>query len=143
MPLQVLSLDKTVAKYQSRVAIAGPEYADGVENPRRDWLQAALAAATSWAAAMAEAIANKSWEAGLRKAGTEKWQRRTLELGLARWSPGVQAGIGDYRSGIEPYLAELGRLDLPPRREKGHPDNYRRSSLVGQALRKVKLALAK
>ncbi|GAH28688.1 unnamed protein product, partial [marine sediment metagenome] len=107
-----------------------------------DWEAATLAAVSSWETAIREAIAAGSYAAGVREAGTRKWQERSLSLGVERWGPGVAVAMPDYRAGFAPYHAALERLTLPPRYARGDIRNYERSKVIGVTLRKIKLGQA-
>lgn len=140
--MDIMPLEKIVDKWNRRVSIAGPEYEDGLRNPKADWEASTLAAVATWEAAMQEAIRLKTYEAGVREAGTRKWQERSLALGVARWPTGVAAAVGDYRTGFAPFHAVLERLVLPPRFARGDTRNYERVKAIGTALRKAKLGVA-
>ena len=140
--MDIMPLEKIVDKWNRRVSIAGPEFKDGLQNPKVDWETATLAATDRWNAAMTEAMRLGLWAAGVRDAGTRKWQDRSLSLGVDRWGPGVAAAMPDYRSGFAPYHAALERLTLPARYARGDIRNYDRSKVIGVALRKIKLGQA-
>lgn len=140
--MDIMPLEKTVDKWNRRVSIAAPEFRDGLENPKRDWEAATLAAVSRWESAIREAIAAGSYAAGIREAGTRKWQERALSLGVERWGPGVAAAMPDYRAGFAPYHAALERLTLPPKYARGDIRNYERSKIIGVTLRKIKLGQA-
>lgn len=140
--MEIMSLAKITEKWNRRVSIAGPEFEDGVKNPRADWETQTLAAVDAWAAAMQEAIRLGTYAKGVRDAGTKKWQDRTLSLGVERWPSGVAAAVDDYRDGFAPYHAALERLTLPPRFARGDTRNYERVKQIGITLRKIKLGQA-
>ena len=140
--MDIMPLEKTVDKWNRRVSIAGPEFEDGLRNPKTDWEASTLAAVSTWEAAMQEAIRLGSFASGVREAGTRKWQDRALSLGVARWPTGVSAAVGDYRTGFAPYHAALERLTLPPRFARGDTRNYERVKAIGTALRKIKMGQA-
>jgi len=140
--MDIMPLEKIVDKWNRRVSIAGPEFRDGLQNPKRDWEAATLAAVSAWESAMQEAIRLGSWAAGIREAGTRKWQERALSLGVERWGPGVAVAMPDYRSGFAPYHAALERLTLPARYARGDVRNYERVKAIGVTLRKIKLGQA-
>jgi len=140
--MDIMPLEKIVDKWNRRVGIAGPEFEDGLRNPKVDWETATLAAVSAWEAAMQEAIRLGTWAKGIREAGTRKWQDRSLTLGVARWPSGVAAAVGDYRTGFAPYHAALERLTLPARYARGDVRNYERVKAIGVTLRKIKLGQA-
>jgi len=137
--MDIMPLEKIVDKWNRRVSIAGPEYEDGLRNPKADWETSTLAAVATWETAIREAIAAGTYAAGVRDAGTRKWQDRALSLGLQRWGPGVAVALPDYRSGFAPFHAQLERMTLPPRFARGDTRNYERVKAIGMALRKIKL----
>lgn len=132
--MEIMALDKIVDKWNRRVAIAGPEYEDGVRNPKRDWETETKAANDNYKVAIAEAIARDAFLKGVDRAGTAKWQSKTIELGIPRWPTGVMAATEDYRNGFAPFHAGLERLVLPQRRARGDERNWERSKKVGQML---------
>jgi len=141
--MKVHSLDEIVAKWTARVSIAGPEYEDGVRNPKRDWATEAAAANDAWKAGVQDAIARNAFQTGVRTVGTPKWQDKTLTVGVSRWAPGVAAAAADYGRGFAPFLAALAALVLPKRYGRGDSRNYDRVKMIGDALHKVRLGLLK
>jgi len=115
------------------------DYAIGIRNPRTDWQAATLEAAPRYAEGITKAIQNKSFQKGVAKAGSAKWQRKSEELGTQRFGPGVQAAIEDYRAGFEPYKAVIEGLTLPPRFATGDPRNIERVRVIAEALRNKKM----
>src|SRR6266568_5164282 len=57
------------------------EYQKGVQNPRTPWAAAAAAAGPAQAAGVQAAIANKSFEKGIARAGDAGWQRGATTKG--------------------------------------------------------------
>jgi len=141
--MKIKSLDQIVEKWNRRVAIAGPEYEDGVRNPKRDWASGCKDANDSWKTETAAAIARNAYFNGVRVTGTPKWQEKTLNLGLMRWAPGVAAAGPDYNKGFGPYHSALAALVLPPRRGRGTPQNYERSKKIGETLHALRIGAAK
>lgn len=141
--MKIKPLDQIVEKWNRRVSIAGPEYEDGVRNPRRDWASSCKDANDEWKTETAAAIARNAYFNGVRVVGTAKWMEKTLALGLARWAPGVAAAGPDYSTGYAPFHAALSALVLPPRRARGAASNYERAKKVGEELHKVRLAQLK
>lgn len=115
------------------------DYAAGVKNPRRDWGQETAAASDRYAQGVTEAINNGSFERGVTKAGTEKWQRKASSVGAQRFGPGVQAAQGDYEQGFAPFAEVIRNTNLPPRFPKGDPRNIERVSAIAEALHSKKV----
>lgn len=115
------------------------DYAIGIRNPKKDWEQATTESASIWADGITKAIQNKSFDKGVKKAGSAKWLRKSEEIGIQRFGPGVTQSVDDYRTGFEPYKAVIEGIKLPPRFAKGDPRNIERVRIIAEALRKKKL----
>lgn len=116
------------------------DYEGGVKNPGKDWAANTANAKESWAAGVQQAAANDSFSKGVRQAGNEKWQRKTVEVGIGRWGAGVRAGGADYQAGFDPYRQTLASLTLPPRYPKGDPRNIDRVAQIASALHTKKVS---
>ncbi len=116
------------------------EYEEGVKNPKRDWAQATVAAADAQAKAVQAAISAKSFEKGVAKAGTSKWQEKTLTKGPTRWAQGVSLSQSDYEAGFGPFREVIARTVLPKRGPKGDPANIQRVAVLAKALHDAKVA---
>lgn len=117
------------------------DYAIGIRNPKRDWEQATSEAAGIWAEGIQTAIQNKSFDKGVKRAGSAKWLRKSEEVGAPRFGDGVRAAVEDYRAGFEPFKAVIEGIKLPPRFAKGDPRNIERVKIIAEALRKKKLSM--
>ena len=97
---------KTAAKLMARAAAATGDYVDGMKNPKRNPVEAAIRSAGKWASRTQEAIANKSYEKGVRKQD---------------YGDAVAIATGDggsaYAAGIAKRQAKIQRVhaDLMPR----------------------------
>lgn len=138
---KVKSAEAASAKWQRRAGNAGPEYEEGVRNPRADWATETKAAAPSYSAGVTKAVQEKRYERGVSKAGTAKWQKNAVEKGPTRYAEGVRLSGDAYTTGTAPYLAVLSGLQLPPRGPKGDPKNIDRVRAVSEALHAKKNAL--
>lgn len=126
--------DKYARVAPTRVA----DYTEGVRSPRRDWEQATREAEDNYAQGVQQAAAEGRFGKGVAAAGTAKWSRKTLEVGVPRWSPGIQAGLQDYETGFAPYHAVIERTTLPPRGPAGDPRNLERVAVIARALNEAK-----
>lgn len=129
-----------VEKWLRKATAASEDYKMGVENPRRDWQSAALAAAEVWKTAIQQAAAKGLWEKGIQSVSTEEWKRKAVEVGAARYSGGVSAAKDAYAKKIAKVLEILKAVDLPPRGPRGDPRNYERVKAIGDALHAAKEA---
>lgn len=136
-------IDLVVRKWQSRASVATEDYKAGVENPKVDWVSATAAAGDSWAAAIQEAIADRRFVGGVKKAGTEKWKRKALEVGASRYAPGITSATQDYSAAMGEVLRVIESVSLPARGPKGAAQNYERVKVIGDTLHKFALAKKK
>lgn len=141
--MDIKPLGEIVEKWTGRVSISGPEFEAGVRSPKRDWASSAMAANDSWKAGVQDAVSRNAFFAGVRAAGTPKWQERTLTIGVPRWVPGVAAAGPEYEKGFAPFHAALAALTLPPRYARNDPRNYARTIKIGEVLGKVRKDLLK
>lgn len=140
MAIKVKSVTKAADKFVARAAAATGDYKDGV-NSTTDQAEAAIAAKAAYEQGVQDAISRGAREAGLRKAGTQKWKTRAVQVGAGRFATGVQAARAEYEDNTKPYLETIAGLTLTPRGPKGSPENYQRSQAVGQALHEKKLSV--
>lgn len=93
----------------------------------------AIAAAPIWEQGVMEAAARDAYAKGVAEKA-EKWRRKALTVGPARYGPGVRAAEGDQAAGFAPYRETIAGLTLTPRGPRGAPGNYERVREVGEAL---------
>jgi len=139
--VKIKPLDVIVSKYKEVTPGRAPYYEAGVRNPSEDWASRTANAENAWAQGVQEAVSQKRFSAGVKKAGTAKWQSRALELGVRRWPDGVRVGADEYAKNFAPYHDVIARLALPERRAKGDPANIERVRKIADALHKKKLQL--
>lgn len=129
------------AKWARRAASAAPEYEEGVKNPRVDWAQAAIDANDRYKRGVAEAAAANRFAAGVKRAGTLKWQAAAITKGPMRYSEGVLLAQSAYEEGFRPYAEVIRATRLSPRGPKGSPENIKRVSEMAAALHQKKISL--
>jgi hypothetical protein len=115
------------------------DYQAGVQNPRRDWSQATIAAESAWAQGVQEAAAGGRFGRGVQQAGTQKWQRKTIDLGVNRWPEGVARSAPDFQAGFDKFRQIISNTQLPPRGPKGSPQNIERVRVMAAALHDAKV----
>jgi len=135
---EIKSMDRIKEKWTRVTPLRADDYKIGIQNPRRSWEKAAVAAKDSHKAAMATAAAQDSFAKGIAKAGDSKWQGKALAKGPGRFSEGVMVGGDDYSKGFQPYADEISKTTLPPRFPKRDPRNLLRVSAIATALGKKK-----
>lgn len=115
------------------------DYEAGVKAPKEDWAANTMAAEASYRDGVTQAAQEGRFGRGVRAAGTDKWSRKTIEVGVGRWGTGVRAGAQDYQDGFAPFRDTIERTTLPPRFPSGDPRNYERGQVLGTALHDKKV----
>lgn len=110
------------------------DYRLGIQNPKRDWAEEALAAKDNWKSGIDAAAAKDLFAKGIAKAGTSKWKEKALKKGPGRFSEGVYMAGPDYEKGFAPFHAAIERVDLGPRFPRRDPRNLERVRKVVEAL---------
>jgi hypothetical protein len=110
------------------------DYKIGVQNPKRDWEQETLAAEDNWKVGVDRAQAAGLFGKGVSKAGSKKWQDKSLKKGPGRFAEGVYIAGGDYEKGFAPFREAIARVDLGPKFPRRDPRNIERVKRVVDAL---------
>ena len=135
----IKSMTRSKEKWARVSAQSGTEYAEGVQNPRSDWATQTQAAEKQFEQGVQAAITRKAFGKGVKKAGTETWQKAALDKGPSRFAQGVQGAQDKYETGFKPYADVIANLKLPPRGAKGDPANIQRVTAVATALHAEKI----
>lgn len=138
MAIKLKPIADVAAKWARRASAAGPDYEAGIRAPKEDWATAAKNAEAAFEAGIQDAISRKAFGKGVSKAGTEKWSRKALAVGPARYGPGVTAAQPDYASEFGPFRDALERIVLPARGRRGDPANIERVRTIATALHSQK-----
>lgn len=128
-------------KWVARTSAAARDYAQGVQNPRQSWSQAAAAAEPAYDAGVQDAIARKAFGSGVVRAGDQTWLSGVQNKGVARFAPGVQAAQQKYESAFAPYRQIIESTNLPPRGRRGDPANLERVRLLDAALHQGRVSI--
>ena len=137
----IKSVSDIAAKWARVTPGRSADYEAGVRAPRASWATQAAAAEPAFQAGVAAAASRKAFSGGVRKAGDEKWSRKSLSVGVSRYGPGVGAATADFQAGFADFAATIGSTSIPARRAKGDPANIQRVTLLADALHKKKLAM--
>lgn len=127
-------IDQIAKKWSSVTPMRVEDYAQGVQNPRKDWQQSTAAANDAWKSGIQQAVAEDRFKSGVAKAGTSKWQKGAVEKGTQRWGAGVQQGESAYAQGFAPYADAIARTNLPPRYARRDPRNLERVKAIVNAM---------
>jgi len=137
---EIKSLASIREKWTRVTPMRAEDYRIGIQNPKRDWADATEGQADTWKAAITEAANKGLFAKGVRKAGSKKWQEKSLQKGPGRFSEGVMVAGGDYEKGFAPYREAIEATTLPPKYPKGDPRNIQRVAVIAAALRAKKMA---
>jgi len=134
---------KSLASIREKWARVTPgrteDYKLGIQNPKRDWAEEAIAGKGNWKAGIDAAAAKDLYGKGITKAGSPKWKSRSLEKGPGRFAEGVYIAAPDYEKGFAPFREAIARCDIGPRFPKRDPRNLERVKKIVDALVKEKL----
>lgn len=138
--MPAIKSSKDIAAKWSRVTQGrSQDFQNGVKSPRRSWATSAQASEESYKAGVTAAANEGRFGKGVGAAGDKKWQDKTVNIGVARWAPGVTAATNDFESGFAPYADVISKTNLNPRYPKGDPRNYQRVQQIGDALHAARL----
>lgn len=105
---QVRSVSDSARKFVARAQGASEDYKAGVAGAGGRWKAGAGSAHEAWADGVSGAVANRSFEKGVNKGGTEaKYQNNATKLGPSRFREGVANAEGAYTAGVQPYNAAM------------------------------------
>jgi len=134
MPLKIKSAAAIASKWADVTPARARQWEDGIKTTSTDEYAApAIAAAPVWEQAVMEAAARDGYAKGVADRA-EKWKRKALAVGTARFGPGVRAAESDQAAGFAPYREVIAGLTLSPRGPRGAPGNFERVREVGEAL---------
>ena len=125
-------------RWVKRASIATEDYRAGVQQPRKDWREATLAAKEAWRQGVQQAISQGRWERQVSATRSDQWSEKASTLGADRYAPGVQAAQEIYAARVSPYLRAIESITLPARGPKGDPRNLERVRIIAQTLHQLK-----
>lgn len=130
----IKSIELIAKKWAEVTPMRSGDYAAGIDNPRRSWAVATVAAEPAYADGVQKAITRKAFGKGVKRAGDDKWHRKASTNGVRNWGPGVQEAEGDYAAGFAPYRQAIADCKLPPRYARRDPRNMDRVKAIVLAL---------
>lgn len=131
-------IEQSSDKWVRRASVAGPDYLQGVQNPRKAWAAAAVEAEPNYKAGVVAAAGRGAFGAGIKAAGDEKWRNGATRKGPGRFAEGVAIGRDDWGKGFAPYQSAIAAVTLPARGPKGSPQNIQRVAAIATTLRALK-----
>lgn len=141
MPTKVPTADAVAKKWADVTPGRSAYYEAGVKTAGPDWEKNATAAAGAFKAAISAGNIQAMFTGGIKRAGSEKYQRKASGVGKDRFGAGVTAAVSDMQSGMSPMLDAISKVDPPARQPRGSAANQQRSVVYQVALNKARLAL--
>ena len=138
----IKSLDAISAKWVRVSSLAGQSYAEGIENPSKDWKSSTQAGVANYKTAMADSLAKDTFSKSINRSSTENWKQNAKDKGVVRWPEGIRLGSQNYATGFSPYRDVIQNTVLPPRGPKGAPGNIQRVAKLAEALHNKKVAIS-
>ncbi len=138
MAIKTKAIADVSTKWAQRASAASPDYQRGISAPGKDWATETKASEGAYQAGVQDAVGRGAFGKGVSKAGSEKWSRKSLAVGPARYGPGVTAATSDFAAEFGPYNDALGRIALPARGKRGDPANIERVRTIATALHSQK-----
>lgn len=134
MAIDIPSMSDITRAWTAGAGAGATRYREGVSRSGVDWEGPTKNAEQAWQQGVQEAAAAGRFGTGVDAAGNEKWRRRSIELGSARFASGIAAAASDYSSGFAPFRDVIAGLTLPPRGPRGSAGNLQRVAIITEAL---------
>lgn len=125
-------------KLVTRASQAIGDYKDSVAQAGNDWEANTKASEGNYELGVQEAITKKRFGRGVAAAGSAKYTKNAVELGGARYAPGIANAKEAWARGVQPALDVLKGLQLGPKGPKRSQQNRDRSAQVQIALGALK-----
>lgn len=138
MAINVRSAAEIAKKFIKVAPQRTEDYKRGVETSQNDWERNTAQAEERYVEGVTIAAAEGRFGRGVAKAGNAKYKQNTLTKGVRNWPIGIRDSEEAYRKGMEPVVAVLQGIDLPPRFPKGDPRNIDRVTAVTVPLHALK-----
>ncbi|MBA7579286.1 hypothetical protein ES708_21156 [subsurface metagenome] len=139
MPTAIAPASEIAAKWAEVTPGRTAHFEAGVRSPRRDWKNETLAAEDRYKAGVTKAAQEGRFGKGVTRAGTDKWQRKTIEIGVGRFGPGVAAAGPEFLAAWEPYRAVIAGVSPPQRYPTGDDRNLARVAAYSKPLHEKKV----
>lgn len=96
-----MSAQDAADKWAARVGQSGDYYRKGVQNTNKDWADASIAARERRNQGLIAAINNGTIDAGIQRAGTQKWRNNTLAVGVQNWTANTPRAKPAFLTGLQ------------------------------------------
>jgi len=137
----VPELTDVVAKWVEEAPKRAPYYEKYAPAAAARWEAHTKAAKATYKAAVTAPGIEARFVGGVARVGAAKFERKVKAVGVARFGPGIVAAEADYSTGVAPFLAEIAKTEIPPRKPRGDIGNLERVKNIFVALHKKRLAI--
>ena len=141
MATDIKSAAEIAAKWARVTPGRQADYEAGAVNAGSKQNANAIAAVKAFTGAVTMGNIGNLYVGGLKRAGAEKYNRKVKDVGVGRFSPGVQAAQADMANGMAPMVETIAAVTMPARAPRGDVANQQRSVVFQVALNKKRLAL--
>ena len=138
---KIMALEKIGKKWSSRSQQAGPEYDEGIADPKKQWKDGASGGKKNFNAAMTKVVSEDRYAKSIDEKAQAKYVARTKMFGRRHYEEVVQVSQMAHVEGYAPYHETFISLTQSERFPKGDPRNNRRVDDVTVAYHKKKLSL--
>lgn len=139
MTVKIKSAAAIAKKWAEVTPVRARQWEDEIKaTSTEEYSAPAIAAAPIWEQGVMEAAQRGAYAKGVAEKA-ERWKRKALAVGAARFGPGVRAAEADQAAGFGPYREVIAGLTLTPRGPRGSPGNYERVREVGEALHRARI----
>jgi len=137
--LVVKPVGKVVKKWVTEAPKRKDYYAEEAPAAAERWEGNTIAAKAIYKAAVTATGIDDRFAGGV-KGKAPKFKRKVSTVGADRYPSGIEAAEPEYRAGMEWVIKKLSEIDVPERKPRGDPSNYKRVETIGDALHKERLA---
>lgn len=138
MAITVPTAQAATQKWSTRAQGATADYKAAVSTAGARWQEATSSSGPIWAVEVQKAVANGRFESGVANKASE-YQTQAAGKGANNYGGGITAGATKYTNKIGKVLGVISNVVLPPPGPRNSPQNYSRSTAIGNALNAAKM----
>ena len=139
--IAIASAEEIARKWKEVTPGRASYYEAGAVVAGDEWEKGTKAGADAYLSAVTAANIKQLFLGGVGRAGAGKYERKVKDVGVGRFSTGVQAAETDMREGFAPFREVIAGVTLTKRQPRGSLANWERSKEIGVPLNKKRLAL--
>ena len=133
MAIRIKPASQSQTKYVNNTANATQAYTDGINNPKRDWQAATVAAEGNWAQSVQLAVSNGKYTKSITQDAATKQKQNAINLGVNRYAPGTKNAAANWAKFTQPVLDAMANVGDMPRGPKMSQQNFDRQHAYAAA----------